>query len=149
MTVSCLGGMHAGRVGLNRPNRANARWRGLPGAVADTAGLTLVAAIERRGSVIRRCHDMNFAMAVFARRKFYTGRSLHTEWAMDADGLDLDYVGVTGPTADRVESTPVPTLGANMAVETFGRAMNCGLELCEVNFVAIVAGIRLFFVARQ
>jgi len=26
--------------------------------------------------------------------------------------------------------------------------MNCGLELCEVNFVAIVAGICLFFVAR-
>ena len=92
---------------------------------------------------------MNFAMAVSARRKFYTGRSLHTEWTMNADGLNLDYVGVTGPTADRVESTPVPTLGANMAVETFGRAMNCGLELCEVNFVAIVAGIRLFFVARQ
>ena len=150
VTVSCLSGMHAGRIGLNRANRANARWRGLPGAVANTAGLTLGAAIERRGRVIRRCHDMNFAMAVFARRKFCTGRSLHTERAMDADGLDLDYVGVTSSAVDRVKPAPVsPTIRADVAVEAFGRAMNCGLELCEVNFVAIVTGICLFFVARE
>ena len=68
---------------------------------------------------------------------------------MDADGLDLDYVGVTGSAVDRIEPAPVPKLGTNMAVEAFGRAMNCGLELCEVNFVAIVTGIRLFFVARE
>jgi hypothetical protein len=92
---------------------------------------------------------MNLAMAVFARRKFYTGRSLHTEWAMDADGLSLNYVIVTGCALDRVEPAPVPKLGADMAVEAVGRAMNCGLELCEVNFVAIVTGIRLFFVARE
>ena len=149
MAISCLGCMHAGRIGFDRANGANARWCRLPGAVADTAGLTLVAAVERRGRVIRRRHDVNLAMTVFTRRKLHARRSLHAEFAMDADGLDLDYVGVTGSALDRVEPAPVPKLGADMAVEAVGRAMNCGLELCEVNFVAIVTGIRLFFVARE
>jgi hypothetical protein len=93
---------------------------------------------------------MNFAMTVFARRKLYICRSLHTKWAVDADGLDLDHVVVAGRAIDRVEPAAVPpAIGANMAVKAFGRAMNCGLELCEVNFVAIVTGICLLFVARE
>ena len=68
---------------------------------------------------------------------------------MDADGLDLDYVGVTSSAVDRIETAPVPALGADVAVEACSHAMNCGLELCEVNFVAIVTGICLFFVARE
>ena len=150
MTISRLGCMHAGRIGLNRANRANTRGCGLPGAVADTAGFALAATIERRGTVIRRHHDVNLAMAVFARRQFHARRSLHTEFAMNADGLNLDYLGVTGSAVDWIEPAAVPpVIGPNMAVEAFGRAMNCGLELCEFNFVAIVTGTCLFLVARE
>lgn len=150
MAIACLLCMHAGCIGLNWANRANALWCGLPGAVADTAGFTLAAAIERRGTVIRRRHDVNLAMAVIARRQFHARRSLHTEFAMNADGLNLDYLGVTVSAVHRVEPAAVPSvIGPNMAVEAFCRAMNCGLELCEVNFVAIVAGICLLFVVRE
>ena len=69
---------------------------------------------------------------------------------MDADGLNLDDVVVTGSTVDWIEAAAVPpAIGADVAVEAFGGAMNCGLEMCEVNFVTIVTGICLFFVARQ
>ena len=150
VAISGLGCMHAGRIGFNRANGADARWCRLSGTVADTAGFTLAAAIERRGMVIGRRHDVNLAMAVFARRQFHARRSLHTEFAMNADGLNLDYLGVTGSAVDWIEPAAVPpVIGPNMAVEAFGRAMNCGLELCEVNFVAIDTGIRLFLVARD
>jgi hypothetical protein len=92
---------------------------------------------------------MNLAMAVLARRKVYARQSLHAEFAVDADGLNLDHVAVTGGAVDRIEPAAVPAIGADMAVEAFGRAMNCGLELSEVNFVAIVTGVCLFFVARE
>jgi hypothetical protein len=89
-------------------------------------------------------------MAVFARRKFYPCRPLHAVFPVDADRLNLDDVVVTGCAIDRVEPAAVPpAIGADVAVEAFGRAMNCGLELCEVNFVAIVTGICWFFVARE
>jgi hypothetical protein len=93
---------------------------------------------------------MNLAMTVIARRKIYARQSLHAEFAVDADGLNLDYVVVTGRAVDGIQPAAVlPTIRADMAVETVGRAMNCGLELCEVNFVAIVTGVCLFFVARE
>jgi hypothetical protein len=93
---------------------------------------------------------MKFAMAVLAGRKFYACRSLHAVFAMDADGLNLDDVVVTGCAVDWIEPAAVlPTIGADMAVEAFGRAVHSGLELCEVNFMTIVTGIRLFFVARE
>ena len=150
MAISCLGCMHAGCVGFNWANRAYACRRRLSGAVANTAGLTLAAAVEWRGRVIRRRHDVNFAMAVFARRKFHACRSSHAEFAVDADGLNLGYVVVTGCAVDWIEPAAVPpAIGADVAVEAFGHAMNRGLELCEVNFVTIVTGICLFFVARQ
>ena len=150
VAIACLGRMHAGRIGLNWANRTNARGCGFPGAVTDTAGLTLIAAIERRRSVIGRCHDMNLAMAVFARRKFYPCRSLYAMFPVDADRLNLDDVVVTGCAIDRVEpAAMLPTIGADMTVEAFGCAMHGGLELCEVNFVTIVTGICLFLVARQ
>ena len=150
MTISRLGCMYAGRIGFNWPNRAHARRCWLPGAVADGAGLTLVAAVERRGRIIRRRHDVNLTMTAFARWQFHAGHSPHAEFAVNADGLNLDDVAVTGAAVDRIEPAAVPpAIRADVAVEAFGRAMNGGLELSEVHFVAIVTGICLFFVARE
>lgn len=69
---------------------------------------------------------------------------------MDAGGLNLDYVVVTSCAVDWIEPAAVPpAIRADVAIKALGRAMNCGLELCEVNFMAIVTGICLFFVARE
>jgi hypothetical protein len=91
---------------------------------------------------------MHVTMAAGAGRQFHPGHAPHTLGTVHTYGLFGDHVAMTYSTVHRIETAPVPALGADVAVEAFGRAMNCGLELCEVNFVAIVAGICLFFVAR-
>jgi hypothetical protein len=81
---------------------------------------------------------VNLAMTVFTRRQLNARRSLHAEFAMDADGLDLDYVVVTGSTVHRIQPAPVSArVGADVAVEALCDAMNGGLKLCQVSFVAI------------
>jgi len=69
---------------------------------------------------------------------------------MYTDGLDLDHVCVTFPTAHRIEAALVPTLvGTDVTVEALCHAMNGDLELCQVSFVAIQTGIRLLGIVRS
>ena len=143
-------GMDTGRIGLDGTNRPHARRCRLSRAMAHTTGLSLAGGVYRRCTIGRRRHVVDFAVTGIARRQVQASQALHTEFAVDADGLYLDHVVVTGSAVDGIKPTPVPAaIGADMAVEAFGHAMNGDLELCEVNFVTIVTGIRLFFVARQ
>jgi hypothetical protein len=71
-------------------------------------------------------------------------------FAVDAEGLNLDDFVVAGCAVDWIEPAAVPpTIGADVTVEAFGHAVHGGLELHEVNFVTVVTGICLFFVARE
>ena len=68
---------------------------------------------------------------------------------MDADGLDLDYVLVTGSAVDRIESALVPArIGTDVTIEAFRRSMNRLRILRRVHFVAVVTGIHWLGIRR-
>jgi hypothetical protein len=64
-----------------------------------------------------------------------------TVFTVHADGLLRDYVGVAVAAVHRVQAAPVSPVRAGMTVEAFCRAMRRAFELCDVNFVAVVAGM--------
>jgi hypothetical protein len=81
---------------------------------------------------------VDLAMTGIARGQVQASQALHTEFTVDADGLYLDHVAVTLSTVHRIQPTPVSArVGTDVAVEALCHAMNGGLKLCQVSFVAI------------
>ena len=121
----------------------------MSGPVAGSTDRTLIVLIHRRRRIARRHHRMHVTMAADASRQFHAGHMSDAFRAMYAYGLFGDNIGVTVFAVNRVEAAPVPTVGADMAIETLAHAVHRELELYEVYFMTIVTAIRLFFIARQ
>lgn len=66
---------------------------------------------------------------------------------MDAGGLNLDYVGVTGPAIDGVEPAPMPpVISTDVAFEAFGLSVRRSREVGEI-VVAVETGVCVFSLA--
>ena len=135
------GGVHAGRIGLDGLDRVNARRCRLAGAMARPASFSLAVFVNRRGWLIRRRHVMQIAMATRTCGKFHARRALESFPAMHAHGLFGGHLGMTFRTVHRIEPAPVPAFGADVAVETFRRAVNGALEVSEIDLVTIVTRV--------
>jgi hypothetical protein len=64
-----------------------------------------------------------------------------TVFPVHADGLLRDYVGMAISAVHWVQPASVTPVRADVAVEAFRRAMGRALEECDVDFVAVVAGM--------
>jgi len=118
--------------------------------VTHPAGFTLAVLIHRRRRVSYRHHRVGVTVTARAGRKLHPGFTPYACRAMHTGGLYLQHLGVTLATVHRIEPAPVPTLvGTDMAVEAFRRAMDRKLELREVSFVAVEAGVGLFGIVRS
>jgi hypothetical protein len=67
---------------------------------------------------------------------------------MHTRGLLGKHVSMTFPTFHRIEPAPVPAFRADMAIETFRRAVWGALKKRHIDFVAIVAGVLFLSVDR-
>jgi len=68
--------------------------------------------------------------------------------AMRTHGLHGKHLGMTFPTFHRIQTAPVPAFCANVAVETFRRAVRGALKERHINFVAIVTRVLVLGVDR-
>ena len=62
---------------------------------------------------------------------------------MYAHDLFVGNLGMTAFAIDRIEPASVPALSADMAIQTFRRAVRGGLKECHIDFVAIVTRVLL------
>ena len=117
--------------------------------MTNPAGLTLGEGGNRGRFVCVRHHRVDFAVTICAARQNRVREFLRTQLAVGARRLLLDDVVVTGSAVDGIEPAFMPSfIGADVAVETLSRAVNSGLKLRQVRFVAVEARICLFGIVR-
>ena len=148
LTTDYCSGMHAGRIGLNGSDCANTRWCWLSGAMADPAGLPLVTGVYRRGWVTRQRHGMGITVTTCAAWELCVREAMQGRLAVHALGMRDERIAMTVAAVHRIESAPVSSVAANVAVETLRIAVWGALEESQIYFVAIVTGVFLLSVGR-
>ena len=148
ITIVHRRGVHAGRVGLNWPDRVNTRRCRLPGAMAGPASLSQAFSMNRRGWFTRQRHGMDVAVTARAGGKLHTRNALYSLRAMHTYRLLGEHLGMASFTVNRIEPAPVPAFPADVAIEAFRQTVRSALELSQINFVAIVTGVLFLSVGR-